>query len=54
MVSFIPFFFLIPWKEWLEFPVGLFLVLSREFKSGASYFVRVLDIEIPSIPQQEM
>jgi hypothetical protein len=54
VVSFVPFFVLASWKEWLAFPVGLFLVLSKEFKSGASYFVRVLDIEIPSVPQQEM
>jgi hypothetical protein len=54
MVNFVPFFVPTPWKEWLEFPVGLFLALSKEIKSGASYFVRVLDIEIPSIPLQEM
>jgi hypothetical protein len=54
MVSFDPFFVSIPWKEWLEFPVTLSLVLSKEIKNGASYFVRVLDIEIPSIPWQEM
>jgi hypothetical protein len=54
MVSFIPFFIPTPWNDWLEFPVCLFLVLTKEIKSGASYFVRVLDIEIPSIPEQEM
>jgi hypothetical protein len=54
MVSVIPFFAPVSWKEWLAFPVSLFLVLSREFRSGASYFVRVLDIEIPTIPRNEL
>jgi hypothetical protein len=54
VVSLVPFLIHIPWEEWLEFPVGVFLVLSKEIKSGAPYFVRVLDIEIPSTALQEM
>jgi hypothetical protein len=54
VISFFQFFILIPWKECLEFPVGVFLVLSKEIKGGAPYIVRVLDIEIPSIAGQEM
>jgi hypothetical protein len=54
VVSSVPFLVHIPWREWLEFPVGVFLVLSKEIKSGAPYTARVLDIEIPSTALQEM